>query len=282
MTMILKKAVNIGMLFGVCFLAILQPVIALDIELITEPPNITEVQANAAPISCMVEVEGTDLQFSWELSGVGTLEGNLSSQAVLYTPPQGIDRDWTRAIISIKVKDYRGEESTKSLSIKVLRGENDGVVSTPELSRTSTVPEEENCTTTYNATPDSFREDVWGPTDCSCVKVNGALGEYGFHFDKTQNEAWRRENEAFVKAIKLAKQYHSPEALIYSIKGGENPYADIHRFKIKSGTTVYYQSFEKEADVDYGTCLKKVGDVGKRVYGSMIVERQDIYIIESQ
>ncbi len=136
-----------------------------------------------------------------------------------------------------------------------------------------------SCSTNYKPIPDSFKEGLWQPSDCTCVKVNGEVIQYSLHYEKTKNESWRKENEAFAKAIQLANKDNAPEVLIYSIKGGDDSYEDIHRFKIKTGTTVYYQRFERGSQIEYGSCLTKVGEVGQRIYGSMIVERQDIYIM---
>lgn len=216
---------------------------------------------------------GSGLTFQWELLGVGSL-GDVTKSAIFYYPPTTIDGDTEQAIITLHVKDADGNEAQSGVTLTIVGGE---IPPTPK-------PKEEpgDCSANYNPTPDDFEEDVWKPSDCTCVKVNDVVIGYGFHKEKTENESWRRENEAFVKAIRLARQYHSPEALIYSVKGGESSYQDIHRFKIKSGTTVYYTNFEKDAQIQYGTCLKKVGEVDRRVFGSMIVEKQEIYIIETR
>ncbi len=221
---------------------------------------------------------GSGLTFQWELLGVGSL-GDVTKSAIFYYPPTTIDGDTDQAIITIRVKDADGNEAQSGITLTIVGGGDDRPTPIPTKNPTE---EPIDCSATYNPTPDGFKDDVWKPSDCTCVKVSDVVIGYGFHKEKTENQSWRGDNEAFVEAIKLAKKHRSPEALIYSVKSGESSYEDIHRFKIKSGTTVYYTSFGRNAQPQYGTCLKKVGEVGRRVYGTMIVEKQEIYIIETR
>lgn len=65
------------------------------------------------------------------------------------------------------------------------------------------------------------------------------------------------------------------------MKSKSNPdYEDIHRIRAKKGEPVYYIYLQKGGQVEFGTCWKKVGTVGKRVFGKSIVEKQDIYVLE--
>ena len=215
---------------------------------------------------------GSGLTFQWELLGVGSL-GDVTKSAIFYFPPTTIDGDTDQAMITIRVKDASGAEAQSGVTLTIVRGGGDRPTPTPTLTPPS------SCDTNYNPVTDDFKEDVWEVNDCTCIKSDGDVMPYAFHSDKSQNQSWRTDNEAFRKALQLAKEHDSPEALIYAIKSNPD-YEDIHRIRSKKGASVYYIYLEKGGQIEFGSCWKKVGEVGKRVFGKAIVERQDIYVLD--
>ena len=108
-----------SLFLGLLLLLSFQPVYALEVKLVTDTSNADEIQIGTAPISIVAEVTGTKLTFLWRLVGVGRLEGEGDGEAVLYVPPENIEGDLAKAIISVKVEDYRGEEVTKSVTFRI-------------------------------------------------------------------------------------------------------------------------------------------------------------------
>ncbi len=105
-------------LFVLGFVA--QTSFAVEVTIIAEPPE-TTIQLGGEAVALTVEAEGTDLKFSWRLVGVGTLEDQSDGEAMLYVPQKQIEEDSDRAIVSVKVENYRGEETTKSVTFKICK-----------------------------------------------------------------------------------------------------------------------------------------------------------------
>ncbi len=104
----------------IMFFGLVEKSNAIELELVADPPN-TTIQVGSIPIALTAEAQGTDLKFQWLLVGAGSFEGDNTQQAVLYVPPTDISGDSSRALISIKVTDYKGTEATKSLSFTIVK-----------------------------------------------------------------------------------------------------------------------------------------------------------------
>ena len=90
---------------------------ALTAQLVVNP-NRTEVFAGSNRIALTTKAAGTQLTFKWELQGPGKLEGR--GPAVFYLPPETIEKDSELAKITVTVTDKTGQESTETVTFKIL------------------------------------------------------------------------------------------------------------------------------------------------------------------
>ncbi len=103
------------------------------VELIIEP-DIKTIPASSAPISITVLATGSTLTFDWKLAGSGRLVGDTTGYAVLYIPPEQIDRRSTRAVISVRVSDYKNQTATESVSFTIISSSQQTPVTTEMFS----------------------------------------------------------------------------------------------------------------------------------------------------
>ncbi len=90
----------------------------LSVTLEFQPPN-TTIAVNSSPIAIIAKAEGTELKFEWQLAGVGDLQGSTTGTAIVYVLPEKIEGESSVAIVSVKVRDYKGQEATESVILTI-------------------------------------------------------------------------------------------------------------------------------------------------------------------
>ena len=165
----------------------------LTVELDVQPAN-TEVEVGSSPIAITANVQGTELNFDWQLTGSGSFQGETNGYAVIYIPPSTIDSSSAVAIVSVKVSDYRKQEATESVVFTIIQKD------TGSHSEQSQMPEEspplnpegtlifsENFDNglkgwdTWMDTIESFNDNQQG----KCIKIHRANGKKPVWLSKT-------------------------------------------------------------------------------------------------
>lgn len=75
-------------------------------------PDTTEVSVGAEPIAIATQASGSNLAYTWELLGPGSIEGE--GPAVFYHVPDTLEKDSARAIITVTVIDGEGQQTTET------------------------------------------------------------------------------------------------------------------------------------------------------------------------
>ncbi len=108
----------------------------LSVTLEVQPPD-TTISVDSLPVAIAAQAQGTELQFAWQIVGQGTLEGDTAGFSVLYVPPEKISRASTRAIVTVKVTDYKSREATESVMFTITQDDDpSSPPSTPEPTST--------------------------------------------------------------------------------------------------------------------------------------------------
>lgn len=104
----------------------------LSIKLVVNPSK-TDVYLDSDPVALTARVKGKNLTYEWKLLGPGKLEGEGSS--VFYVLPEKIEGDSEQALITVKVTDESGEETTESVTFNILaaKAESKGMSKTTKI-----------------------------------------------------------------------------------------------------------------------------------------------------
>ena len=82
-------------------------------------PDVQEIYAGSESIAITARASGSKLKFKWELIGAGTFDGDATGSAIFYVPPHGVDSK-TKAIVSVKVTNDKGEEATDNATFNII------------------------------------------------------------------------------------------------------------------------------------------------------------------
>ncbi len=225
---------------------------ALEVKLVADPSD-TTIEAGSGLIALTAEVEGTDLNFEWLLVGAGTLEGDTTQQAVLYVPPEKVEGKSTRALVSVKVKDYKGKEVTKSLSFKIIPT-NPPVVTDK------------------------------GVDECTSIKAYGEIVDFSPKEAVGNFKYWR--SFGWVKtAFGVAKKAKASEVAVQQtvfVKSQNRRYTDLWRFSVHEGSILYYAWIPDEPQIDVGACWEKAKEMSGSSFtvdGVKYKHERDIFYI---
>ncbi len=84
-------------------------------------PNTTKIEAGSEAIALTAKATGKNLQYNWTLVGPGELSGT-DMPAVFYTPPARISGKSSQAIVTVRVTDEAGQQSTESVTFNIVPG----------------------------------------------------------------------------------------------------------------------------------------------------------------
>lgn len=87
-------------------------------------PNKTDVEVGSDPAALTAKASGSGLTFEWTLQGPGKIEG--SGSAIFYHIPDSIDGKSAQAMITVKVTDEAGQETTETFTFNILAKEGAG------------------------------------------------------------------------------------------------------------------------------------------------------------
>ena len=85
---------------------------------LTMNPDKTEFPTGAEPVALTARASGTNLEFTWKLTGPGTIEG--TGPSVIYKVPNTISGTSAQVKIKVIVRDATGQETTESVNFKII------------------------------------------------------------------------------------------------------------------------------------------------------------------
>ncbi|MBN2101191.1 hypothetical protein JW710_04885 [Candidatus Dojkabacteria bacterium] len=106
------------------------------VELVLDP-NRLEIPVGSESIALTAKASGSGLKFEWKLRGPGKFEGETTDAVIFYIPPQEIEGESQKVIITIMVTDKNGDQVTGSITFKIIKPNGDGTP-TPTPGPTST------------------------------------------------------------------------------------------------------------------------------------------------
>jgi len=174
---VLKKYQTILMVFIIISISIIlligsesyaQPKVKLVVN-----PDRVDIPVGSRKIVLTAKASGTGLKFEWELLGPGEFDGETDRSAIFYKPPEQVEGELEQAVIMIMVTDENGDQTTESVTFKIIP-KNDstptptlepsstpvdgGKVKITSLQHGDTVKKSERVKGTYK---NEIKEDIW-------------------------------------------------------------------------------------------------------------------------
>jgi hypothetical protein len=194
-------------------------------------PTKTEIPAGSDAVALTVKASGIGLKYNWILQGDGMLQEPTTNPAVFYSPPNQIDRESVKIIISVIVKDEHEKEATESIVLTILQAE-----STHSLS---------------DKQPSSSMAST-------CLDVSIGGDEVAFSPIKEEGVYREWRDWGWVKfALTQARRKNANEVFAYEVRG-KDEYYDLWRFEVKEGANLYWKYWPGNPNIETGSCWEKI------------------------